>query len=806
MTMEIQQPSGRVLRERVERYTRKFYFDDAVLQQNVGQDPEITRVIDGCNTLKVNQEESLISFLGPDCNSGPLLNPAKGRCAIFSPTASGKSIVIQACARALVEAREGQPLTKALILIPTTDIAKGFRPSYNEDGSLRRFLLPGGAVLAWNPPEEQLLFHNGTKASKQNVQRTVDFLLGEPSENPWERLLVCTQACFIAARKKIAEMGVTDFWEGVHLLIDECHHLKTGNLKNDAYLQSLSNKLGAITLEFLAARLKAKVPGSIVIGTATYLRGDTKTILPRAELDQFTIYEYPYDEFLRRAKYLRKINFTVDITSSFAQSVAQAVVENPRLTLVYQPTINPGEGSGKKIEHLGDFYAALGPSVDSGDGFSRTHTTPSGLKVKSVDLVTPKGRSERLHLFQANPKSVDVVFVQRTFIEGTDCAALERTILCGARGSLAMLIQMFGRILRDYLDKDLVEFRTLVPTSMECSVENVRTWLEVTFTVAALGWHFSADLSLPAIARSQAVIQRINDSLPEAFNDNQTPADLVGRIIQEEAAKVGERFDPKEHPQLSGFSKHVFRGAVRVVAQQLERNLTESQARKLHESIEENPFNGTRDLASFMLNPDKLYEFRQSLSLPPASLEEHRAFGKGKTTLQYDRGRIEHSKKVGKTFVQAPDFPKHFGMTYKEVMTGARSTARLKYPQASLEEHIAFGRGRTSRQYELDRIEHSNRVGKTFIQCGNFYREFGMTYSEVMTGARKTPLRYPPASIVEVRDFAKGKTRDQYGKGRVEHSKKIGKHLPKLAAFLEQFGMTYQDVRAWVEPVEGVSC
>lgn len=516
-----------------------------------------------------------------------------------SPTASGKSAVQKALA--FVRAQAGE---KCIIAVPEASIANSFRTKYEANGEVQGFVLPNHMIMDWVVPPHNFLFEDKASVTEKTItDRLIAFITKRASVG--NNILVCTHAALVRVHKELLRRWLAAGrkgrvpWQGVNLYIDEAHH---ANMMDDATQAELaeSNALGRLVQHYVEHR-----PGRIGLTTATWLRGDCRTIVPESCLEEFEHFEFPIDEFLDSMEHLREIEFKFTV-GDYAEVLAKEFEASERKTIVYQPPIKAGEGSAKKLQYLAEYQKALAPFA-----------------LNVVDLVTPEGRSGRRAAFEASQEDADVVIVQNTFREGADWPMAERSLVFGPRGSLPMVIQMLGRIIRDYPGKRHVEFNIVLPESVLADTSHFETYTSAIFMVMALGWQFTVGLKIPAAMRSPAGIKAAIDTLKDASIRGTTKdAGEEARGAIENIKKVlGVQASERETEQAATSLLDCMKRAFHLAAE-ASKNLTPKAREALHKAIESDPLKAAHSVYGAQWGVEEFKALRDSyVGLPEVTPE-----------------------------------------------------------------------------------------------------------------------------------------------------------------------------------------
>jgi adenylylsulfate kinase-like enzyme len=558
-------------------------------ENNVGLKPEKPRRFGKVRGFRKMQEAA---FLALKDASAWVLN---------SGTGSGKSVVQKALAFTL--ARKGE---KCVIAVPETSIAKSFATEF-DGASIQAYHLPDGTDMAWQVLPQNFLFADKASISDKSItNRLIEFVEAKQL-TPEACVIVCTHVALVRAHQELVRRWVAKGrsrrsapWKGVHVFIDEAHHAKAMDDATKAELEQ-SNRLGDLVKHFIDYK-----PGRIGLTTATWLRGDSQTIVPDSHISAFVQFEYPMDDYLNSLRFLKKIAFKFSI-GDYAEVLKKEFSANPVKTIVYQPAIKSGEGSEKKLEYLQTFQEAL-----------------KKFNLRTIDLVTPEGRDERRKAFEAAQESADVIFVQNLFREGADWPMARRSIVLGSRGSLPMVIQMLGRLLRDYEGKDRIEFHIVLPKDVLADISFFQSYASAIFMVMALGWQFTVGLKLPAVIRNSETLKKLSEALQDAsVRGENKPAGEVMRDALRKALEGSASSIPEVTLNKAAESAMTcLRGAFRVAANAAKDLLTPKSAKALRDAIEHDPFQAAQALYAAQWDAERFQAFRSNyIGLPEVTPE-----------------------------------------------------------------------------------------------------------------------------------------------------------------------------------------
>lgn len=566
----------------------------------VGQRPKPDRTQGGACLLRDWQTDAILAL------------QSQSFVRLIAPTGSGKSVVQKALVYLKVKAG-----AKVIIAVPEASIGG----SFESEGTVYR--LPKGLLpedeskMQWLVSPSNFLFD---LSEKSVVEQILSFVKTKKVTES-SRVLVCThQALVMAHHRLIREhKGRGSPWKGVSLAIDEAHRTRfldwEGSAKEWRQQEDRFNKLGALVEHYVQ-----KKPGSLMLATATWLRGDQASIVPDKYSELFTHYELSIDRYLDEMQHLKEIAFKLSL-QDYPAVMRKEVRGSRQKTLVYLPPVVPGAVQTKHTT-LRQLRGALGSRRASSNGFTEVHR--GGLH--SLDLVTQEGRrgSEgRLSLWLKDKNTTDVIFAQNLFRIGTDWPALERSYVLGFRKSLPMVIQMLGRLLRDYPGKRRVEFHMVLPKTVTTDVESFWNYANAIFMVMALGWQFSVQVSgsRSITLRTSEVIQHLNlklvqGILSEAYDG--VPTGEALRSILKDVVREAHRNDGDGgEAAVKSVTTSMVKGLQAAMSQtfrmylhQLGDALKEYQRQKLQQALDNNTFKVARDLFDLQFGPEILRDLR----------------------------------------------------------------------------------------------------------------------------------------------------------------------------------------------------
>jgi hypothetical protein len=354
-----------------------------------------------------------------------------------APGGSGKSLAQVMLAQDDIE----RNMSKQLIAVPQNHI----HHSFLGDASIV-FVLPGTSQ-----PSQWEIGHNLCD-SDQAGKRLKAFLLADPASLA-NLAAITTHTCLAQVWQTLTEDEKWLALNCVSYRIDEAHHISNVfhedelalyNVKDRAAIIADATRLGMFVRDLTLAD---EPTCKLHLTTATFFRGDQKTIISEAVRDSFTYFSLPWDEYYSTLGIeCLEFNF-VAYHDDPIHEVVSAISEEPEERhLVIIPALTTRY---RKNDTLNRLMAALTKSVPA----------------KNVlDLVTSSTQESHKKLLQTHPNDFAVVVACRLFDEGTDwvpCTRLHNTD--AGESSLTLAVQRFFRPLRKHPKKKHVRIDNYVP-------------------------------------------------------------------------------------------------------------------------------------------------------------------------------------------------------------------------------------------------------------------------------------------------------------------------------------------------------
>lgn len=363
-------------------------------------------------------------------------------CRLYSPTGSGKSLVIKKVAMGW--AALGRVV---IIAVPKESIKSSFHgQQFLIDGEVQDWAKPMNFSKDYEPTLRDL---GEVKALKKFLER--------PDADPDRRSWVCTHVALLAAFRDGADFS------NAYVVVDEGHHIAAEGKNLDDV------NIGGSLLQHMLAN---GIPHMLC--TATPFRADRRAPTPRWAKHLYATYTRERADHIDDMRFVAGVNTRVeagDVEDILNREFAK-IKREKRKAIVSLP-------------HVGGRFA-----VDYGrqlDGCSNKYRFEEHIfalakkhRLKVVSIATPESDKangeeldEILSRFREHPNDPqayaalpDIVLVLERYKEGTDCSAWSTIIQIGLPGSPVEILQYQGRGTRDHKCKDgmLVEHLIIIPT------------------------------------------------------------------------------------------------------------------------------------------------------------------------------------------------------------------------------------------------------------------------------------------------------------------------------------------------------
>lgn len=346
-------------------------------------------------------------------------------------------------------------LRKQIFIVPQSHIGDGFAIS-------GKFKVPGLGVV------NLCSANNFCENSPSKVEMLVNFMLRPAKFSSFdlddemvvdgvEGMVVCTHSAFNTAMKKIIAEGNFDLaTKNTAFYIDEAHHVKGGQTKEDDEEAEDYNQLGKILYKIIAS---ADVNNSRVgLTTATFFRGDQGIIVSSEYLNKFDRYELDFlSHFATLGIEQVFINFEEyedDPIKQIVENIRKEIHTERHLLVVPYKNGKWRKDSDPRLEIL---VAKLREMVIE-EGLNPDEAildlVPESTQYnhKSILLKEPKERYD-----EENNSKIKIVITCMLGREGTDwcpCSRLHNASI--ELGSPTLAVQTLGRLFRKFEGKDNV--------------------------------------------------------------------------------------------------------------------------------------------------------------------------------------------------------------------------------------------------------------------------------------------------------------------------------------------------------------
>lgn len=360
-----------------------------------------------------------------------------------APGGSGKSLLQVMLGQADIE----DTGNKQLILVPRNHIHHGFF-----DDECIEFVLPGESK-----PSQWTVKNNfcSTSHSDPKTKLLKDWLLSDVRglRRGGQLVAIATHKAMVAAWSMMQPHEHKRVLRNLSLRIDEGHHIS--NVFHDADLDLFNRKdkqailddatrLGRIVQEILKHDQETV---KLHLATATFFRGDRRTILSEHFKNDFVDYYLPWDEHFQTLG-IEELRF--DFVSYDKDPLGQVLGMVSREPKERHLIIIPASGHRfRECDTLRKLMTGL-LEVFPGE--------------QVLDLVTSKTQGLHKRLLMERPDQFRAVVACRLFDEGTDwvpCTRMHNTDAC--EQSVTLAVQRFFRPLRFHPRKKIVRIFNYLP-------------------------------------------------------------------------------------------------------------------------------------------------------------------------------------------------------------------------------------------------------------------------------------------------------------------------------------------------------
>ena len=344
-----------------------------------------------------------------------------------APPGSGKSTTIKFVHADYLTLHRNQ---KLVISIPQTLISKTFQKV--------ELKYPDGSVVYWDIDQDLC------DDTPNKVNKIVKFLnTTEIAEGIRQRVMICTHSALAQAYQKLEDKPAA--FVNTTLTIDEAHRLLCA--EDDSV--SVANQLGHIVNHLVSSNPKGF---RAWLATATFFRGDKLSILKEEVRNKFAVRHLPMDRhWEENVRYLESYTYDFVVYKHKPWKEIEALLsQNKNKTVIFCPAQNRPLADGCKYA----FVANLKKHI---------HKVRPGARI--LDLVDESGRENRKRILFSDKaaKDIDIVLAVDIFNEGADWVFGEQAIDLTPSNSLRVIVQRFGRIVRDVEGKKDVNYYTFLP-------------------------------------------------------------------------------------------------------------------------------------------------------------------------------------------------------------------------------------------------------------------------------------------------------------------------------------------------------
>jgi hypothetical protein len=353
-----------------------------------------------------------------------------------APGGSGKSFAQVLLAQADIE----ECGRKQLILVPRNHIHHTFW-----DGEEITFRLPASDhVSHWRVGLNLCLNSDCRKLKK--------WLLSDPDADTLAA--ITTHHAMVLVWQQLTKDEKRQALRKITFRIDEAHHISHVFHEADLELYNVKDRQailddGTGLGHFVTYALRHNDPTmKLHLTTATFFRGDRKTILSKAFRQEFAHYYLPWDEHFQTLG-ISDLRFDfVNYDDDPADLVVEAIRQEPdQHHLIIIPPLTHRYRTRKTLSGLMSKLLAVCPAA------------------QILDLVTQKTQVAHKALLMKHPDAFKAVVACRLFDEGTDwvpCSRLHNTD--AGEDSLTLAVQRFFRPLRMHKTKREVRIVNYIPS------------------------------------------------------------------------------------------------------------------------------------------------------------------------------------------------------------------------------------------------------------------------------------------------------------------------------------------------------
>lgn len=421
---------------------------------------------------------------------------------------------------------------KCIITVPQTIIASGFLEE--------KLHMPDGENINWK------IGHNlcDKKLSQGTVNYIINWLSKLNYESHDDRILICTHATITKAYQKLENLGRLDLLSNLILWVDEAHHIKNINVKNEDII--IGNALGN-----LVRNLIAKQDDNVEVGltTASFFRGDRGTLITPSMEQSFKRYNLPYDDYLKTMAHLKSFSFDFLLCDyDYTQAIEILAKERTGKDIIYIPHPTSQYSTRNKLQEISDMIGKYqnvhGGVVELQNDLGIIALSGTHKNFKILDLVDDKDRDKKKEYIsnkalKDDSESLDIIFALGMFKEGANWIWADRSIIVGIRNSLVDVVQMVGRLFRDAPGKEHVEVIQLLPFTMNQQdkkiEENLNNYLKAIFASLILE-DILEPIKINHPVKKESLQSDYVESIPNQFNQL-VPDETTRQLLVSEVTK-----------------------------------------------------------------------------------------------------------------------------------------------------------------------------------------------------------------------------------------------------------------------------
>jgi superfamily II DNA or RNA helicase len=414
---------------------------------------------------------------------------------LTQPPGSGKSTIIAyVMSKKLLE----NPNLKVIVIVPQTNISKTFgRMVFNHDGK----------YIEWD------CYHDLCKSvTFSKVKYLVNFLKNKDILTDINsRIALTTHASFARAVEKLQDSDNSIF-ENIMVVIDEAHH----TMYED---NATSNKIG----NFIKRVFNNKLNTGIWLATATPYRSDNNNMIPKEIQSQFDKHFLPLDKHWEdNIKHINSFsfNFVIYKQDQIINQVKEVFKLGKKKSIIFCPYV--GHLMNNSDKHI--FKTNLIDAIKE--------VWP---ECKILDLIEVDGRNKRKEILEDNKtsKNVDVILTLKIFDEGSDWVHAQQCLDLSPSNYLRVMYQRFGRLWRDYIGKNIIEYFCFLPFEAKFKDEDERRLhLSKSFnalSAALLLQDIIQPIKYPSTLKGKH--KKVNP-FQQAFPDEDKRSDMLEKVIK----------------------------------------------------------------------------------------------------------------------------------------------------------------------------------------------------------------------------------------------------------------------------------